>query len=236
MTSGLSAPSPFAEAGRRRLAGVWPALVRDVNDPDGQGRVRVELPWVGAEDGPAATPWARLATLMAGAGRGTWFVPEPGDEVLIAFVAGDPRQPVVIGALWNGVDAPPDNVTGGQNNLRSITSRSGHRVVLDDTSGAEKVEIRTAAGHRFLLDDGERKVLVAHSSGAESVEISSDGSVSVTATNRVTIEAPAGLSISAAIVQVDAPMSTFSGVVKCDTLITNSVVSSSYTPGAGNIW
>ncbi len=50
------------------------------------------------------------------------------------------------------------------------------------------------------------------------------------------IEAPAQLSISAGMVSVDAGMSRFSGVVQCDTLITNAVVSASYTPGAGNVW
>jgi hypothetical protein len=60
--------------------------------------------------------------------------------------------------------------------------------------------------------------------------------VELTANTRVTVTAPAQLSVSAGMVQVDAGMSRFSGVVQCDTLITNSVISASYTPGAGNVW
>ena len=103
--------------GPERLVGVYPALVTDVQDPDGQGRVKVSLPFVNGAEGPQAAAWARLATFMAGADRGSWFIPEVKDEVLVAFMAGDARHPVVIGALWNGVDAPPETMDA-DNNLR----------------------------------------------------------------------------------------------------------------------
>ena len=132
-----------------RWFGVYPALVDDVRDPDGQGRVRVRLPWAADAGGAAYLAWARQATLMAGDQRGTWFVPEPGDEVLVAFEAGDPRRPFVLGALWNGTDATPETMDGaGRNNVRVIHSRSGHQIRLDDTAGAEKVVIQTNGGQR----------------------------------------------------------------------------------------
>ena len=90
-----------APAGERpRLYGVYPAIVTDVQDPDSQGRVQIRLPFVEESDGGSALAWARLATLMAGADRGTWFIPEVDDEVLVAFTAGDPRRPVVIGGNY----------------------------------------------------------------------------------------------------------------------------------------
>src|SRR5918912_1521112 len=120
-----------------RWYGVYPALVTDVKDPDGQGRVKVRLPWAPDAKGSAYEAWARQATLMAGPGRGTWFVPESGDEVLVGFEAGDPRRPYVLGALWNGVDRAPESMDGaGRNDLRVIRSRSGHQIRLDDTSGS----------------------------------------------------------------------------------------------------
>lgn len=222
-------------SGRARLYGVYPALVTDVQDPDRQGRVQVRLPFVEENDGGGALAWARLATLMAGRERGTWFIPEVDDEVLVAFTAGDPRRPVVIGALWNGVDAPPETMNAG-NDLRSITSRSGHTLTFDDSAGAEKVELRTQGGLTLTLDDaGGGTVTLSHANGAQ-VVIDSAGNVEITANVRVKIRAPAGLEVSAALVTVDAAMSTFSGVVKADAVITNSVVSASYTPGAGNLW
>jgi uncharacterized protein involved in type VI secretion and phage assembly len=69
---------------RPRLYGVYPALVTDVQDPDNQGRVQIKLPFVEESDGATALAWARLATLMAGGDRGTWFIPEVNDEVLVA--------------------------------------------------------------------------------------------------------------------------------------------------------
>lgn len=232
MIPGLQ-PPPGGE--RARLYGVYPALVTDVQDPDSQGRVQVKLPFVEENDGGNALAWARLATLMAGNKRGTWFIPEVDDEVLVAFTAGDPRRPVVIGALWNGVDAPPETMSSN-NDLRSITSRSGHKLTFDDTAGAEKIEIETQGGHTLTLDDASGgKLTLTHSNGAKIV-IDSAGTIEITANVKVKIRAPAGLDITAAMVTVDAAMSKFSGVVKADAVITNSVVSASYTPGAGNVW
>ena len=225
-----------APAGERpRLYGVYPAIVTDVQDPDSQGRVQIRLPFVEESDGGSALAWARLATLMAGADRGTWFIPEVDDEVLVAFTAGDPRRPVVIGALWNGVDTPPESMDSA-NNIRSITSRSGHTLTFDDTAGAEKVELKTKGGHTFTLDDAAGgTVTLTHSNGAQ-VKIDVVGNIEITANVRVTVQAPAGLEVTAAMVTVNAAMSTFSGVVKADAVITISVVSPSYTPGVGNIW
>ena len=231
MIPGLTPAGPE----RQRLYGVYPALVTDVQDPDNQGRVQIKLPFVPDADGGTALAWARLATLMAGNGRGSWFIPDVNDEVLVAFTAGDPRRPVVIGALWNGVDAPPETMDSA-NNVRSVTSRSGHTLTFDDTAGAEKVEVKTNGGHTLTLDDAAGgTVTLAHSNGA-TIKIDAAGNIEITANVKIKINAPAGLEVTAAMVTVNAGMSNFSGVVKADTVITNSVVSASYTPGAGNIW
>ena len=214
--------------------GVYPALVVDVGDPDGQGRVRVRLPW--AEDGESQRyeAWARIATLMAGGDRGTWFIPDVDDEVLVAFEAGRPDRPYVVGALWNGQDAPPESMDGaGNNDIKSITSRSGVTITFDDASGQERLVLETPGGNRVTLDDGGRSLTVEDSSG-NSVELAPSG-VTVTASAKVTVQAST-MEISAGSLTVNAGMSRFSGVVQADTVISNSVVGSSYTPGAGNIW
>lgn len=214
--------------------GVYPALVSDVRDPDGQGRVEVTLPWAPDASGGAYAVWARLATLMAGAGRGTWFVPDPGDEVLVAFEAGDPRRPCVVGALWNGSDAPPEVMDGAGRNVRKvIRSRRGVVVSLDDTDGREALVLETPGGQRLRLEDGPGRVEIVDANG-NSVRLDAAG-VTITAFGKVTVEAGTAV-VSAASLTVNAAMSRFSGVVQADTVITNSVVSASYTPGAGNIW
>ena len=96
--------------------------------------------------------------------------------------------------------------------------------------------LETQGGHTFTLDDAAGgTVTLAHSNGA-TVKIDAAGNIEITANVKVKITAPAGLDVTAAMVTVDAAMSKFSGVVKADTVITNSVVSASYTPGAGNVW
>src|SRR5690242_883455 len=84
-----------------RSYGVRIAIVTDNQDPNGYGNVKVRLPWLGDSDTNSYEVWARLATMMGGDNRGSWFVPEVGDEVLVAFDGGNPNRPYVIGALWN---------------------------------------------------------------------------------------------------------------------------------------
>ena len=192
----------------KETQGVYRALVTDVRDEEGLGRVQVEVP-----DGAAEPAWARVSTLMAGDGRGTWFVPDVGDEVLVAFQGGDPRQPVVLGSLWSAGRRPPETMdAAGRNAVRVI---------------------RTAAGIEIRLDDAAGRVVVSTPDGA-SITLE-HGSVRVQAPATVEIEA-SQLSLSAGLVRVEAGMARFDGVVQCDTLVANAVVASSYTPGAGNIW
>lgn len=214
--------------------GVYPALVTDIVDPDGQGRVRIRLPWAPDEDGSSYEVWARVATMMAGNDRGTWFIPDVEDEVLVAFEGGDTRRPYVVGALWNGQDAAPESMDGAGNNyLKVIRSRNGVKITLDDTDGQEQLILETPGGQKVTIKDGPGVVEAVDSSG-NSVKMESSG-VTVTASSKVTINAST-VEVSAGMVTVNAGMSKFSGVVHADTVITNSVVSASYTPGAGNIW
>lgn len=213
--------------------GVHPALVVDVVDPDGQGRVRVALPWA-ADDGAPYEVWARLATMMAGNDRGTWFIPDVDDEVLVAFGGGDVARPFVVGALWNGADAPPASMDGsGENNLKRIRSRNGVQITMDDTSGQESIVIETPGGQVATLKDGPGTIELRDSNG-NTVTMEGAG-VTVTTSAKLTVNAST-VEVNASMVTVNAGMSRFSGVVQADTVITNSVISASYTPGAGNIW
>lgn len=217
-----------------RWFGVYPAVVDNIVDADGQGRVRVTLPWSPDSSGAPYQAWARLATLMGGNNRGSWFIPDAGDEVLVGFEGGDPRRPYVLGGLWNGSDSPPDSMDGGgQNNRKVLRSRNGVKVTLDDTSGTEQLILETPGGQKVTLADGPGSILIEDSNG-NSARMDSSG-ITLTAAAEVTVNA-ASVTVSAATVSVQAGMSTFSGVVQADTVITNSVVSASYTPGAGNIW
>lgn len=228
----LFLPRPNLQGHGGRLYGVYPAVVTDVQDPDGQGRVKVRLPWTTDQDGDPYENWARLATLMAGPGRGTWFIPEPEDEVLVAFEAGDPRRPIVVGALWNGVDNPPETMQAN-NPIRSITSRSGITVTFDDTDGAVAFTIETPGGQRIVCHDAPASIEITDANGNR-IKLEAAG-ITMDTPARFTLNAST-VEVSAGMVTVNAGMSRFSGVVQSDTNITNSTISASYTPGAGNIW
>lgn len=218
---------------RQRFYGCYPALVIDIVDPNQQGRVKVRLPWSPDLNGGQYEVWARMATLMAGNNRGTWFIPDEDDEVLLMFEAGDPRRPVVIGGLWNGQDAPPESMdSGGDNNIKSLVSRQGIRITLDDSSGQETLTMQTPL-QTIVLKDNSPAIEITDGSG-NSIHLESSG-ITVNAAAKVTINGST-VEVSAGMVTVNAGMSKFSGVVQADTVITNSVVSASYTPGAGNIW
>ncbi|MEK7392912.1 MAG: phage baseplate assembly protein V [Fibrobacterota bacterium] len=217
-----------------RLFGVYPATVVDIKDPDNQGRVKVKLPWAPDSNGATCEAWARLATLMAGSNRGSWFVPDSDDEVLVAFEGGDPRRPFVIGMLWNGSDAPPVAMDGGgRNEKKSIVSRNGVKITLEDKQGQENLVLETPGGQKMTLKDGPGSIEIVDSNG-NSVKLQTSG-ITLESSGKVTISA-SQISMSAGMVTVDSGMSRFSGVVQADTVISNSVVSASYTPGAGNIW
>jgi uncharacterized protein involved in type VI secretion and phage assembly len=214
--------------------GVYPALVVDIKDPDSQGRVKIKLPWSPDPADAACELWARVATLMGGNNRGTWFIPDANDEVLVAFEAGDARRPYVLGALWNGQDKAPESMDGGGNNYKKvIRSRNGVKVTLDDQDGQEKLILETPGGQKLTLKDGPGAVEIVDSNG-NSVKLESAG-ITINASAKVTVQA-GQVAVSAGMVTVDAGMSKFSGVVQADTVIANSVISASYTPGAGNIW
>lgn len=214
--------------------GVYPALVVDNVDPARQGGLKIRLPWAADTVDGFYEVWARLATFMAGKNRGAWFIPDPNDEVLVMFEGGDPRRPYVIGALWNGGDTPPETMdSAGLNTRKVLRSRNGVKITLDDSDGRELLTLETPGGQKLTLKDGPGTIELADSNG-NLVKLEPAG-ITLTSSAKLTVSATQ-VEISAGIVTVNAGMSTFSGVAKADTVISNSVISASYTPGAGNIW
>jgi uncharacterized protein involved in type VI secretion and phage assembly len=181
-----------------KVLGVAAGIVTDNHDPDGLGRVKVKFPWLSDDN---ETDWIRIATMMAGGDRGSFFLPEVEDEVLVAFEHGDINHPYVIGALWNGIDKPPETDGDGQNNIRKIRSRSGHEIIFDDngSAGLEKVEIHTKSGHKIVLDDslGQEKIEIADNTGSNSIAIDS-------VQNSITISSSLQLKIKASIIEIEA--------------------------------
>jgi uncharacterized protein involved in type VI secretion and phage assembly len=181
----------------KRIEGIVLGIVTKNQDPEKVGRVKIKFPWLADSD---ESNWARVATVMAGKDRGTFFLPEVDDEVLVAFDHGDINHPYVIGSLWNGVDTPPETNADGQNKISTIKSRSGHEIIFDDNhkQKKEKIEIHTNAGHTILLDDsaGAEKIEIKDKTGNNTITIDS-------VQNSINIESAMQLKIKANVVEIE---------------------------------
>jgi len=212
------------------------AKVTSVNDPEGLNRVEVRLFSHAGSPQQNGTLWARVATPFAGANKGAFLFPDVDDEVVVSFVNGDSRYPIVLGSLWNGADRAPEQLGGSGDAIDRWTfvGKNGTRIaIVEETPGTETVKITTPAGTSTEITD----------SGGGKIELKAAGNTVTIDPQGVTVNTPMEVkvqatmvNVSAAMVKVDAAMSSFSGVVQADTVITNSVISASYTPGAGNIW
>jgi uncharacterized protein involved in type VI secretion and phage assembly len=166
------------------LTGLAVGVVTDNQDPDKLARVRVRLPWHAPGD---TSYWARSAMPMAGNDRGSYFLPEIGDEVLVGAEDGDPSHLYVLGMLWNGKQKPPANNDEGANNTRVIKSRSGHTVRFNDDTSAPEIEMKLADGKQVLLDqDG---IIISDANQNVITFKAASGAIEITAAQQLTLKA-----------------------------------------------
>jgi uncharacterized protein involved in type VI secretion and phage assembly len=175
-----------------KIYGVAIATVVDNVDLIGDARVQLSLPWA-----PGFEPWARIATMMAGMGRGSFFIPQVGEEVVVGFNHGDIREPFVLGALWNTLDRPP---------------------ALLPTDAIEKRIIRTPLGQQIVFDDAEQSITISNllefqlSLGPEESKLASAGaSVSLDIVGNVTITGATSITLEATSISIDGENVSISG-------------------------
>ena len=197
-----------------RVSGVVVGVVTHNQDPDGMGRVKLLFPWLSDEN---ESNWARVAVPMAGGGRGFYFLPEVGDEVLVSFEQGDVRFPYVVGALWNGKDAPPVSNDDGKNNVRVIKSRSGHVVRLIDEDGKELIEIvdkseknsiRLDTSKNTITITADKDIVLSAAQGkitlnAQEIEIKSSANAKVEAGGNLDLKATGQTNVKGATVNLN---------------------------------
>ncbi|HAZ44405.1 MAG TPA: type IV secretion protein Rhs [Cyanobacteria bacterium UBA11369] len=182
-------PTNYLLPGQTLLVGI----VTDNEDPEGWGRVKVKFPTLTEEH---TSNWARVVTIGAGDQRGFDCLPEINDEVLVAFEHGDIHRPYIIGAVWNGKDAPPnqvrESVQDGKVRMRTFKSRAGHHIqFVEENKGASKkgIYIETAGGHKLHINDSDNVVEIATAGGhnlslndqTASINITTLGLLSITA-------------------------------------------------------
>ena len=131
------------------FAGVQTAIIVDNNDPDKMGRVKVSFQW---DSGNTNSFWARVVQPMAGNNYGVYFVPEIGDEVLVAFSNNNLDHPVVLGSMYNGEKKQVD-CYDADNYIKNIKTKGGNEIKFSDKPGEEEVLI-------ISKKDSENKIIL----------------------------------------------------------------------------
>lgn len=218
------------DGGTQRYFGLYPAIVTNLEDPDEPGtlgRIEVKFPWLGEQGEDDVRAWATMVTPYADKNQGFQFIPEKNSQVIVAFEAGVLNRPYIVGACWNGKETIPEKPKN-KNNKRFIRTRSQSLLEFDDTEGKPKITLSTKAGHKLELDEASNTITVTHADGAR---------ITFTATGSIEIKANTTVDVQANVMNVKCPVANFDNVINCKTLVaSSSIVSPSYTPGAGNTW
>lgn len=193
-------------------AGLLPAIhglqigkvVQLEQDPDGEDRILVRLPII-SNDAPGI--WMRVATLDAGADRGTFFRPEIDDEVIVGFINDDPRDAVVLGMLHSS--AKPAPLTAQDvNHEKGLVTRSDMRVLFNDDT--KTITISTPAGNSIVIDEQSTSIVVTDQNNntikmePAGITLDSPANIKINAGGQIEISASANLTVSAAQIGISA--------------------------------
>lgn len=209
LTPGDSAPDGAADAQSakpaRTISGLQLGKVLQLqSDPDGEDRILVRIPTI---DKDARGIWTRVATLDAGANRGSFFLPEIDDEVIVGFINDDPRYPVMLGMLHSSAKPAPI-VAQDVNDKKGFFTRSRMHIGFDDNT--KTITIDTPAGNSISLDESKATIEIKDQSNNKvtmepfGIKLESPGNIEIKAGVNCTISAAASLSIQAASVSVKA--------------------------------
>jgi uncharacterized protein involved in type VI secretion and phage assembly len=232
MTDTLPAPD---RPSLGHLHGVFRAKVISVQDPKKQGRVQVKLYNAPPDAADADVGlWAWVAVPFAGGDRGALFLPDVEDEVAVTFIQGDPAQPIVIGGLWNGKDAPPDQPGGDRIDRYVVKARRGSQIaIVEESEGNAKITVSVPGNVSVTLDQSSSGSLTLEAAGNK-ITLDNQG-ITIQGTQKISMTA-GQMEMKAGTVDVTSAMSSFSAVVKAAVHQATSVIGTTYTPGAGNVW
>lgn len=157
-----------------------PATVISNDDPAGLGRVQVAFAW--QQDAGTNTPWLRMTNPHSGGGKGFYFIPEVGEEVLVAFEGGNAEKPFVLGAMYNG--GASSGYAASDNSVKAIHTRSGHIIKFTED---ESILITDKSGNEIILDTVGSNISI---SAPQTINISATD-INISATNNINISAGA---------------------------------------------
>lgn len=175
--------------------GLHTGIVTDNEDPEGEFRVKVKMPFINADDEGV---WARVSLADAGKERGMFFRPEINDEVLLGFLFDDPRLPVILGMLHSSAlpsPIPPSN----DNHQKGYTSRGKMLLLFDDEK--KEISIATPGGNKVTISD-DKKGIVLEDQNGNKIEMNDSG-IKISSQTAVEISASTDLKLSGANITVE---------------------------------
>lgn len=178
------------------------ATIIDNQDPQGLGRVRVQFPWQkiqSKDDSPMITPWIRVSQPYGGFSKGTQFISEVGEEVMVGFEMDNIERPYVLGALFNGTGNPDPEwkaqvAEGTANNIKAIRTRNGHTIQFNDEGDGGDIQIYDYEKNNYLIHlSSDGKYIRIEAKG--DIQISAGNDIGIKAAKNITIEAGENITI-----------------------------------------
>lgn len=167
------------------VPGVALGTVKENWDDKHQGMLKIEL-FLG-EQGKSITGWAPVMAHYAGRDYGSYFLPEVGQAVVVAFEQGEKSCPIVIGALWDKKNTLPKKTANQKNTIKRLRTKGGCEVVFDDEKGKENILVTTPAKLSLCLDDEKKRMTIKDEKGENAVTLDcKDGNIAVRAKNKIT--------------------------------------------------
>ncbi|RZJ70722.1 phage baseplate assembly protein V [Flavobacterium sp.] len=185
---------PYSNVHSIPVAESQPATVIDNNDPAGLGRVQVAFAW--QKEGGGNTPWIRMLNPHSGGGKGFYFIPEKGEEVLVAFEGGNAEKPFVLGSMYNG--SASSGYAEQENTVKAIHTRSGHIIKFTED---ESILITDKSGNQIVLDTTGKNINITAPEtvtiNAKNIVMNAQESISSTAGKNISSSAAKDIVLSA---------------------------------------
>ncbi len=160
------------------------AVVKEINDPNSMGLVKVQFPW--QEKDNLTTGWIPVSHPMSGKGQGVYFIPEKGEKVVVDYQWNSPDLPIVQSSLyWS--ETQPGPLFNKDNNIKGIITRSGNHIIIDDESGKESIKIYNK----------DKKNSLELSLDGTHITLKSDGNINLQAGGDITMKAGGNFTMKA---------------------------------------
>lgn len=167
------------------------AKVKNNEDPNNLGRIRVQFDWQAELDEDMITPWIRIAQPYAGAGKGFSFIPEIGEEVMVDFEGGNAEKPYVKGMLFNGIE-DPDSAwlanSNSENRVKAIRTRNGHTIEIHDNY---------EGGYIRIYDNKKENYVFTLSTDDQLIKLESKGNIELRADKNIIMRAGHSIKVKA---------------------------------------